>query len=380
MSKVSKNPLLFILKRQKQSERLQAAREKLREKSFTEQYVSIEGTIRYARLLFHFFSILTAYTFLYLLLDSFLHNTVVSVCISLLLLVLWEYTKSILLQDSFYSYYRNKSIAPVSIIALIMLGASIYTSLQGAKIYYEQNTSLVSDFKADTEQKADSINSHYYTKIEAVKEELKAFKEEVSWRGKINVYNPIVQAEISRFNALLSTLEEERLNSIAALKEDARTGLNEATEQAEFNLIGFIVLASINEILILVCCWFMVYFNYNLVKESEAVQGVGEEYTFNADSLNRYTQHILLNAPMAALNEQESISHRTKSTIGFNFNNHSVNQAYSSKEQEKEALSTDQKIKGLVSDIKSGITDYRTLMQRNSVNVNTVKKYLTELL
>ena len=79
-------------------------------------------------------------------------------------------------------------------------------------------------------------------------------------------------------------------------------------------------------------------------------------------------QHNLIEA-------NHNIEEPTKS-IGFQHSvHHSVKQVNSSQNQVKTPLSNT-KIQGLVSDIQSGITDYRTLMKRNSVNVLTVKKYL----
>jgi hypothetical protein len=313
-----------------------------------------------------------------LLFESFLHFQIISALLSAAILLFWEYVKSSLLKQSFVSYYQTFAFPVISVFAFLMLTGSVYTSLQGAKQYHEQKSTVLSDFKATSENKLDSISSYYNNQILAAKTELKAYKESVMYKGKINPYAKATSATLTRLNNEISDLNNEKSKAIASLKSEIETGISHAKKKQNFNGFAFLALALLNEVLIIFCLWFLIFYKYKQVEESEVFTPRNENLSFSFSDLNRFAELVLRNSNQYALtNELEA---QAPAKIGFNttLSNHSVNQHLNSKEQEKQALSKAD-LTGLESDIKNGITDYRTLMKRNNVNVNTVKKYLTEL-
>tara|TARA_Y100001956_G_C4127948_1_gene191409 strand:+ start:3508 stop:4656 length:1149 start_codon:yes stop_codon:yes gene_type:complete len=376
MSKLTKNPLAKVFERNKYSEKLKKAESNFAFKTFTEQFSKLEQALKYGRTIFHLFSILTAFTFLFLLFESFLNSFVISGMLAGSILIFWEYSKSNILQNTFYSYYRNSKIPfALSIVSLVMLSGSVFTSLQGAKEYFQKNHNKTEDFQEHITIKVDSLNNLYAIKIENTESDLNKFKDQVTYLGKIDISNKSVAKTIDRYNQEILLLKKEREISLKQLSESLNNDLKKVSSQSEFNLIAFICLSGINELLIVICSWFLVYFEFRLFKESEVFKPHEQNYTFSTASLNKFAELVLMNNQHNLIEANHNIEEPTKS-IGFQHSvHHSVKQVNSSQNQVKTPLSNT-KIQGLVSDIQSGITDYRTLMKRNSVNVLTVKKYL----
>lgn len=370
MLKVRKNQLFKMFEQKKKLQQLEKAKQKFEFKTFSEQYSSMYSAINYGRVLFHLFSILTAFTFLYLLLDSFIHQSIVSGLLSAAILIFWEYVKSTVLENSFYSYYRGGLNFALVAIAFIMLSGSVFTSLNGAKTYAELNNTSVQNFKADSQAKIDSINTYYSEKIAAVKNELSEFKKSVSYHGKINVYNKTVQQTISRYNEEINALNRGADFQILELSKDNSHDLKEVEHKAEFNLLAFVVLSAINEFLIVVCAWFLVFFQFKLVQDSEVLEPV-ETYELDTNSINRLIQLATNTAQPQYLITNED---KQQKQVGFQVGTKQVlKQVSTDGNDDLSEVPND-----IITAIKSGIKDPRYLMKTYKMNVIQVNKFLKE--
>lgn len=370
MSKLTKNGLHRMFQAKKASEQLEQAKNKFAFKTFSEQYNGLHSAVKWGRGLFHLFSILTAFTFLYLLFDSFIKVQVISGCLSIAILVFWEYVKSTVLENSFISYYRGNASILLPIIATVMLAGSVYTSLQGAKEYYNQTSTLVSDFETTNKVKLDSIDSHYYTQIDVVKAEMAGFKKSVSWKGKINVYDKTIKASLKRFNNEIESLSKERETVVNEFSSASKKELKDVTGKAEFNLTTFIVLSGINEFLIVICAQFLVFYQYKLVRESEVFEPT-ETYELDNSAINQLVQMVQRTVPNQMLisnqvNQQKPIGFKAGTTAPKSSTETDVNSDFKPEPVD------------IITAIRSGVKDPRVLMKTYKLNVIQVNQYLKE--
>ena len=365
-----RNSLQKVFEQKKSAEQLMRAKEKFAFKTFREQYNSLKNVIRWGRILFHIFSILTAITFLYLLFNPFIKIPVISVCISSFILLFWEYAKSNILEQGFYSYYKGRPSIVLPIIATLMLTGSVFTSLQGTKSYVEMNDTSVQAFKDITKSEGDSIERYYYTRIEAVKEEMNDFKESVKWKGKINIYDGLIKSTLERYNKEITFFSEKLGKDKEKHRKHVGKEIGKLEKESVFNLYSFIILSGINELLIVICTWFLVFYEYKLVRESEIFEPT-ETYELDSLAINQLVKLVKRSGPNQYLISNEK---NIQNPIGFKAATVAPN--YPGVTGQNSDF--DQVPRDIVQAIKSGIKDPRFLMKTYKLNVIQVNQYLKE--
>ncbi|MEM1135569.1 MAG: hypothetical protein AAGI07_06990 [Bacteroidota bacterium] len=81
----------------------------------------------------------------------------------------------------------------------------------------------------------DSIYNHYENKIGEVKSQLFSFKNSVSWKGKINIYDKTINQAIERFNNEIIALQNEKTSVVNTIQVNYSTAKGEAEKKYEFN-------------------------------------------------------------------------------------------------------------------------------------------------
>ena len=354
----------FVAKEQRQI--VERAKQRFSYKPFYQEYQNLHITSNYGRVLMHLFSIVTGLTFLALLINSAIQYGFLSLLISGLLLIIWEIGKTNILSSLFTSYYqRGRVPVGLSLLGLCFLFGSVFCSVEGAKKFYELNDKSVENFEVSNKAQVDSINQHYSTQIAAIHTQIYDIEKHKSkrWGGLLSQSE---NQQILNYQEDIKSLKSEKNTNLLQLTTEQKQQLSEIQETSTFNVLGFLALALINESLILLVGWFLVFYDYKTATESEQITE-NEKLTFDFPTLQQLVELVQmhtasnqtnLSASLSPLNGNHSASAVTEYSNGI------------LKNQETEAASA---TNDLAKDIKRGVRDFRYLMRKHKVNVLTVK-------
>jgi hypothetical protein len=138
---------------------------------------------------------------------------------------------------------------------------------------------------------------------------------------------------------------------------------------------AFVGLAALVDLLIILAGWYLVFYDWQTVQESEVLTGA-EPVNISLNDMRDVVRHMI------TLNdENQSLSLPAASeekAIGFALHKHSVNHTETRKNHEKGHVVSERSkdYSGLINDIKNGERDYRTLAARHRVNLRTIKQYM----
>ena len=175
----------------------------------------------------------------------------IAILLSLLILAILEILKKHLFSALFVSFYKSKSKAVSFKVWLIPICAvltliSIYTSFEGAKLYVSQS------------DKSDTIAVNYQNQIAEIEAQEKAFKQSISWKGKIDTYNKTNAKLLAGFQDRKTALYQEKNKEIDVHKVDIE---GKGYSVAIFSLFM--------EIVAVACFWFVCYVNFYTYIESK---------------------------------------------------------------------------------------------------------------
>ena len=191
-----------------------------------------------------------------------------------------------------------KKVTPWSAIVLVFFfSLSLYSSREGAGLIAEkadQRTArLTETFRADTSGTASSFRSA----IQQERADLEAYKKSVSWAGRIDISNPTTKAVIQKHTDRIAALEkqsDEQTASLFSAYQQQATELQTDTERVKNLASG---MASLVVLMFLVCMWYLYYFGFRVVIDSEQER-----------------QPVI---SVSAVPEQERITLRPVAPIGF---------------------------------------------------------------
>lgn len=170
----------------------------------------------------------------------------------------------------------------------------------------------------------------------------------------------------------IDRMEQEQGKAMAGLKELQGKQLLESNSKVSFNVWAFATLAGINEALILLIAWFLVFYDYQTAIESEAVASPPIEFSLQA------VQKLIETIAIAGNGEQQllaSANGKGQNSIGFHVQGSASAASENRQDPGKNAVNgSASAASDLMTDIGNGIRDYRYLMNKHKVNVLTVKE------
>ncbi|MEM1137526.1 MAG: hypothetical protein AAGI07_16925, partial [Bacteroidota bacterium] len=364
--------LKHLFERKKSVERLQRVKEKFSYKPFTEEYKDLRGLLLVVRYFLAVFSITTGFGFLLSSIDFL--PIWIGGGIVLTALVLLELLKNILADKAITTYYCDK-LSIVALPALVVFGLSVYLSVNGAKVTYEKIDTSLEDIESEYETKRDSINNFFDDKTKTIETSLAEFKNSVTWKGKINIYDGTVKETIKRHNNDLIALGVEHSIALADFKETYIGIKTRAENKWEFNGTFWLVASCIVEVSILLCLWFISYYDYKLYQEADIIEPT-ETYEIDSYSLGNLirlakqysvpnsgaNQYLISNEEK----EQKKIGFQSGATVPKKPDRTGGNVDFSSVPDD------------IIGAIKSGTKDPRILMKKFKLNVIQVNQYLKE--
>ncbi|MBX2843324.1 MAG: hypothetical protein KTR26_16250 [Flammeovirgaceae bacterium] len=271
MAKID-NELQELLNNKEFEQEVKRAKDRFRFKTFGEKFSYLKDSSKYFRFIFHLFSILTGLVFVSFLIDTAIQNIYLSFVLAGLFLAFWEIAKSILLANVFETYYRvNKVPFGMAVLTMLLLCGSICVSIEGAKKYYALQNDSEEEIVKDFTNKRDSLINYYESRIGAEKKGLEDFKASVSYKGKINLYNEITAKTVSSYTDKLAYLEKALSESIENIDGDYKSKIQGDKEKSSFDQFAFAVLSGVNELIIVLIVFFLVYFDYRTAIEGEEI-------------------------------------------------------------------------------------------------------------
>jgi hypothetical protein len=347
----------------------------------------------------------------------------IAITIGLVITFLLEYAKTNLFFNNavigFYATGRTQTNFVLFGLFLLCLGASIYTSVLGAGElvkYFDKRQASTDQAntqteeqtrqtftrqseKAEREHKAHiaSLKTEYATKIATEQQGLTEYKYSVTWEGKINMHNPTTAYTITSYQQRISELQKSLQKELdtANLAYQAKTAQASTTQKEAqdrikkqyekttnknqesfwnwFYLALFV--AGATEALIIVCNWFVIYFQYYIsIKEPAQVLGIAQTPMQQlAGTFQSFLYHftmgkqVLPNTSQVLPNTSQDLhqvlpQHLPKNKIGFNRDKQDLPEGYKPPLTLKEALQ-----EGI-------IKDTRLLTKIYGVNINQVSE------
>jgi hypothetical protein len=260
----------------KQKERIdKKANEMFSPKCTRDEYKSLKEYSLYFRVIAGFMSIFSGLAFVYYKVILFSIHTYIAFLFSLTVLIAVELFKHKSSITAFKSIFENKYgvFSVLSIIFTIVSSLlSFLFSVEGVKMLHEKyDSSIVSTEQAYKIQK-DSINLYYNTLIDTEKYNLKEYKEQVSWKGQINIYNKTNQVVIQRAEKTLVLLYEQKRNDLSKLEIDKEKSLLQAESKYNYNFEFWVVASVSNEVIIILLVAFVTYYYYRVHVESSIIK------------------------------------------------------------------------------------------------------------
>jgi hypothetical protein len=274
---------------------IERARDEFGYKPFAVAYRPLAVTAHYSRLGLALFSICTGFGCLYFGMAAVL-PPVVAAGLAGLVLLLVEVAKGQLLYVGFRESYANARPSPILLAALVFTGASVYLSLKGVETLYLRADTSGQVLQTGLASQADSLSRAHDGRIAGARAELEAFKKSISWKGKINMYNPANAAVVKQMTERVALLESDKRGAGADFAARRSSALLEQSERAGFNVALWVGLSGANEALILVFVWFGVYYRYRIASDADLVESTSPVHLTPAH-LRQLMEAVSLQAP-----------------------------------------------------------------------------------
>jgi len=231
----------------------------------------------------------------------------------------------------------------------------VFCSIEGAKQFYTIQDTRINQLKEIQVNSVDSLNRIYNAQEAALRGEIEAIN-----KNKVNRWGGLLSGsenkQILNYQKEIEQLQDGKNEGIKALTAKQNGQLDTVSQKTYFNIKVFAIITAINEALILIICWFMVYYDYRTAKFSESVYSEPIEFTLPA--IQRLLQ-LTTSIPPPPGEQLVNINSTTKTPEEIDKN---------SEGQAATATTS------LAEDLAKGIRDFRYLMNKHRVNVNTLKK------
>jgi len=242
-------------------------------KPFGLKFFGVFKLAKYTSPVLSLFSVITGFGFLYYVLKPSL-PPYIAAGIAIVLLLIVELGKRMLGKIFFAEAYgeRQSMAFFFSVLVALFIGASIYMSVIGAENLVNNSKEKIEAMHSDYTHKNDSLN---YAFMKLRQDEIRrhdAFIKAVSWKGSIDVSNRAVKAAIEKHNITLANLDAERLKNVEILRNDKENTTSTIKAKTYSNMFYISIISGINEVFIMLCVWFQVYFLFRIDYERRVIE------------------------------------------------------------------------------------------------------------
>lgn len=194
-----------------------------------------------------------------------------------------------------YTIFRTNMITFI-IGVLVLISGSFYFSLNGAMRFVDNRQLFIEETQTDLTARIDSINMFYLDEYirplmnenRTLTQQNEEYREEAARTSFITRYTNLIEANnriIESNRNMITEYENRRDREISELRE-ARVGtLTETLIRNRSNIIAFIIISSIIEIIIMIGVYYNKFYNYKKIEEYEetilSTTQFKNWYTFN---------------------------------------------------------------------------------------------------
>jgi hypothetical protein len=186
----------------------------------------------------------------------------------------------------------SKLVMPLLLVSSLLISASFYSSLTGAKEFSSKSNQLELIKKDQIKNFTDSINEQYSIKTESIESEIKEYRQSISEKDKeqsiinkalldrgnltrsekernlqLKTEKEFLFEQISKSDDKLSEINNEKSLVISAYESDISNETDSKKEDNSKNSFIFIILSTIIELVILAGVFFNQYYKFRSYRE-----------------------------------------------------------------------------------------------------------------
>lgn len=298
------------------------AKEAFTPKPFVAEFRRLKLLLQASHPVFSAFSVITGTAFLYYLFASQL-PLILAVILSVAMLLILELAKAFFARLMVKKLFLRSAQSPVfSAIALPLFALSIFLSVNGTEMIYSNLDESKQELSGTFQAKKDSVNTYYDSLANIENSDFAAFKASVTYKGKINVYNPATKSRIQANTARLERYQTDKGKALSVLEKEYEKQEKARTAETGFARTTWIVISGINEALILACLFGLVWYQYRVSQENEALTEA-ETYTLSTDAVQALIQSLFVHGNtvpvLPTATPQSPYNPNTSPGIGFQF-------------------------------------------------------------
>jgi hypothetical protein len=278
-------------------------------KTFLETYLTAYKVAPSVALIGGVVSIVAAFYFALGVTSSFCNNYVLSAILAASLLVGLEVLKSKVLSFSFKELFASRFPLGAIVGALALLGVSVFTSLEGAKMYVNHTGQTKIDSLQTANNTALSLTvSNLETDKKQAQKDLKSFKASITYKGKINTTNAKILSILDAKEQQINTLDRSIKEANEATAQTIKEGSSQIETTTTKTAMSTVIFCALIELLIVVSVGFRFYFLANVYRETQQ-----EEQQQETSKRNTYA----ISNAMRTGNQQPTHQEGTGRPIGF---------------------------------------------------------------
>jgi hypothetical protein len=237
----------------------QRLEQKFKVEPFYKRYWTLKNVLSVSSYGLNLFSAATAFTCVFVFINTLLQNTVLGSFFSVGFLTLLEILKRLTIPDFIKNYLQFGRINALKIIFILGLTAtSVALSYLGAKDSVEIFTPSVQLLSID------SVKGSYTPRITALENRLKEIKKTQSWRGKLT---PAGQKTYNQVSAQIAVLEDDMLKNTNRItdKNDGLQSSHDSKTAVNAHHFGLFTLGL--DLLLIAFLFFGEYYDYRSLTE-----------------------------------------------------------------------------------------------------------------
>lgn len=273
--KDNQNPLEFWKRSEKTKAELQNAEQRFQTKTYQERYRWAKVLSRIGAYTLPAVSIGSGVVALSSAMLGFMPWWLLAYPLAFILLGAWELGKGKTIETtSELAYSKGSRTQSLWLLPLCLLFALVsgYASLTGAEELHAIHDNQVGAIKDRYKAMEDSIQNRYDSLVLAEETELEEYMGKVKYEGRINIHNKANQETQRAAKAEVTRLNKERETKLNELSHDRGLVLKKAGSTFEKHrgmVVGIIVAV---ELLILLCNWYAVHYDYCISKEAHTIR------------------------------------------------------------------------------------------------------------
>lgn len=268
--------------------------DKINTEDYHHSYRNIDRVMFYLSIFGNLCSIFLAYFLVETMLSNSITNPIASNAITIVFLVGLELMKREIFDKFSLHYLRYgfaKGIMFLFIGSLIVISLSFYSSVAGAKELASEQKEIDIQTEAIVSNYSDSLTNIYTIKIQDLEEQVRISREKINDKDeeqtKLEAVQPLgwqqrarvrdlktekseLKEDIDKYEQDISNLKSELETKISSYEEESVIESVEAKEENESNIIFFLIISSLIELLIIGGVYFNEYYKYRSYREFKA--------------------------------------------------------------------------------------------------------------